>query len=381
MAVFGIGGEPGVSTIYITDFALIQDEDTDYDDTVSEDFVFISSDADVASDLVVDDDDYSDVGNVIFGEWSTGTLISDTTYEGLDGIQLSANGSWGAVLAFQGDISDGSNIDNYDVDFAEYTNIKFKVASEGAFSRYALSIVSKIGDNSASQEVEFSLASQADWNEIDLDLSSYGVNLSNVSQVAIFGVYDGGSDAQAIYITDMILYDSGIASAEKDSSDDKFVFFSSTGEASDMVFDNDDNANDGNMVMNEWSTGTSFTSDVIYDGLTAFELSKGTSWGAVLALMGDIYGDVQEYDFDVSKYSTLNVKIAADGDFSEYILDFIVDGAEFKVSLTVDNSWSDVSIDLSTIPLDLSKLTQIAIFGVGGNEGDKIYLTDYHIAK
>jgi hypothetical protein len=48
---------------------------------------------------------------------------------------------------------------------------------------------------------------------------------------------------------------------------------------------------------------------------------------AVLALMGDINGGVQEYNFDVAAYSTLNFKIAAQGTFSEYTLDFLVDGA------------------------------------------------------
>ncbi|WP_133471236.1 family 16 glycosylhydrolase [Paraglaciecola marina] len=381
IAVYGIGGQSGVSTIYITDFSFIQDETIPFDSTTNDDFVFISSDESVPSDLIVDGDNNSDVGNVIFGEWSTGTLISDANYAGLDGIKLSANGSWGAVLALQGDISDGSTIDNYDVDFAEYTNIKFKVASEGAFERYALAIVSNVNGNQVSQEVGFSLASQAEWNLIDIDLAMYGVNLSNVSQVALFGVYQGGSASQDIYVTDLIMYDSGKLKSEKDSSDDKFVFFSSTGEETDMIIDDNNFANDGNITLNEWSTGTTFMSDVIYNGLTSFELSKGSGWGAVLALMGDIYGDVQQYDIDVSKYTSLNFKIASTGSFSEYTLDFIVDGVEFKVPLSVNSSWSDVSIDLSEIPLDLSKLTQIAIFGVGGNTADKIYLTDYHIAK
>jgi hypothetical protein len=381
IAVYGIGGQAGTSTIHVTDFSLLNDGTTEFDSNTEDNFVFISSDPAVTTDLIVDDDNFSDVGNVIFGEWSTGTIISDTTYDGLDGIQLSANGSWGAVLALQGDISDGSNIDNYDVDLSQYSNIKMKVASEGSFERYALSIVSKIGDKEVAQEVGFTLANQAQWNEIDIDLGMYGVDLSNVSQIAVFGVYQGGSASQDLYITDLIAYDTGKVTPAKDSSDDKFVFFSSTGEETDMIFDGDDYAHDGNMTINDWSTGTSFASDVTYNGLSSFELTRGGGWGAVLALMGDVHGGVQEYNFDVAEYSTLNFKIAAQGAFSEYILDFIVDGAEFKVPLTVNSDWTEVSINLADIPINFSKLTQIAIFGAGGGAGNNIYLTDYNLSK
>ena len=180
----------------------------------------------------------------------------------------------------------------------------------------------------------------------------------------------------------MIAYDTGKVTPTKDSSDDKFVFFSSTGETSEMVFDGDDYAHDGNMTINDWSTGTSFAADVTYSGLSSFELTRGSgSWGAVLALMGDINGGVQEYNFDVAAYSTLNFKIAAQGAFSEYVLDFIVDGTEFRVPLSVNSSWTEVSINLADIPINFSKLTQIAIFGVGGGSGNKIYLTDFNLAK
>jgi hypothetical protein len=382
IAVYGIGGQAGTSTIYVTDFTLLKDDTIVFESSTEDDFVFISSDPAVTSDLIVDGDNFSDVGNVIFGEWSTGTIISDTTYDDLDGIQLGANGSWGAVLALQGDISDGSNIDNYDVDLSQYTNIKMKVASQGAFERYALSIVAKVGDNEVAQEIEFTLASQSQWNEIDIDLGMYGIDLSNINQVALFGVYQGGSAGQNIYITDLIAYDTGKVSPDKDSSDDKFVFFSSSGETSDMVFDGDDYAHDGNMTINDWSTGTSFASDVTYGDLSAFELTRGSgSWGAVLALMGDINGGVQEYDIDVAAYSTLHFKIAAQGAFSEYTLDFLVDGAEFKVPLSVNSNWTEVSINLADIPINFSKLTQITIFGVGGEAGNKIYLTDYNLTK
>ncbi|MDX2370154.1 MAG: carbohydrate binding domain-containing protein [Colwellia sp.] len=381
IAVYGIGGQTGVSTINITDFSLIKDEAIAFDSETESDYVFISSDAGIASDLIVDDDNNSAAGNIIFGEWSTGTTISDINYSGLEAIELTAGGSWGAVLALQGDISDGINVDNYDVDMANYTNIKFKVASQGAFERYALSIVSKVGANETAQEVSFSLANQADWNEIDIDLAQYGVNLSNVNQMAVFGVYAGGSASQRIYITDMVLYDTGKVSRAKDSSDDKFVFFSSTGESSDMIFDGDDSAHNGNTTISEWSTGTTLTSDVTYSGLNAFQLTKGAGWGAVLALMGDTYGGVQEYKLDVAKYSTINFKIAAQGAFSAYFIDFLVDGAEFKVPLTVNSNWTEVSINVADIPLNLSKLTQIAIFGEGGSAGNTIYITDLNISK
>jgi len=381
IAVYGIGGQTGVSTINVTDFRLVKDEAIEFDSETENDYVFISSDVGTPSDLIHDGDNNSDFGNIIFGEWSTGTAINDINYLGLNAIELTAGGSWGAVLALQGDISDGVNIDNYDVDMANYTNIKFKVASQGSFERYALSIVSNVNGNEASQEVGFSLNNQADWNEIDIDLAQYGVNLSNVSQMAIFGVYNGGSASQKIYVTDMVLYDTGKVVSAKDSSDDKFVFFSSTGESSDMIFDGNDSTHNGNTTIGEWSTGTTLTSDVIYNGLNAFELTKGAGWGAVLALMGDTYGGVQEYKLDVAEYSTINFKIAAQGAFSAYFIDFIVEGSEFKVPVTVSSNWTDVTINVADLPLNLSKLTQIAIFGEGGGAGNKIYITDLNISK
>ena len=383
IAVYGIGGQAGVSQIYVTDFSLIKNTALEFDASIENDFVFISSDAAVSSNLIVDNDNFSDVGNVIFGEWSTGTAISNTQYAGLNGLRLAAGGSWGAVLALQGDISDGVNIDNYDVDFSQYTNLRFKAASQGAFERYAVSIVSKIDNGESVQEVGFALSSPADWNDIDIDLGMYGVDLANISQIAVFGVYQGGSASQSLYITDLVMYDTGkVAANSKDSSDDKFVFFSSTGETSDMVFDGDDSAHNGNMTIGEWSTGTTFNSEVTYNGLNTFQLVRGSSsWGAVLALMGDIYGDVQEYSIDVAQYQTLNFKIAAQGGFSEYTLDFIVDGAEHKIPLTVNGNWNDVTINLADVPLNLSKLTQIAIFGVGGGQGNSIYITDMNLSK
>ncbi|MGL1957726.1 MAG: glycosyl hydrolase [Colwellia sp.] len=380
IALYGVGGEAAVSTIHITDFRLVKDEVIAFDSETESDYVFISSDASIASDLIHDGDNNSDIGNIIFGEWSTGTGISSANYLGLDAIVLTDGGSWGAVFALQGDISDGTTIDNYDVDMAKYTNIKFKISSQGAFESYVLFINSKVGGNEASQEVTFTLANPAQWNDIDIDLAQYGVNLSNVNQVVLYGIYDGGSAGQKIYLTDMVLYDSGYISA-KDSSDDKFVFFSSTGESSDMIFDGDNFAYNGNVTLSEWSTGTQFTADVSYNGLNAFELNKGDSWGAVLALMGDIYGDVQEYKLDVAKYETINFKIAAQGTFSEYVINFLVNGAEFQVPLTVYSNWTEVNINVVDIPLNMSKLTQIAIYGVGGAAGDKIYITDLNISK
>ncbi len=381
LAVFGIGGTPGVSAIYITDLKLVKDAAVAIDPVISEDFVFITSDPAVPSDLIVDNDNYSDAGNVIFGEWSTGTLINSTNYVGLDAVELTAAGGWGAVLALQGDISDGSNIDNYDTDFSQYTNLKLKVASQGAFERYAVSIVSQVAGNEVVQEVGFSLASPGEWNQIDINLAKYGVDLANVSQIAVFGVYAGGPAGQRLYITDMVMYDTGRLPPEKDSADDTFVFFSSTGETSDLIFDGDNFANDGNIEFSDWSTGSTFASGVTHDGRTAFEITKGGGWGAVLALMGDIYGDVQQYKIDVSAYSTLNIGIAATGGSSEYTLDFLVDGAEFKLPLTVSPNWSDISIDLAAIPLDLSKVTQIAIFGIGGNAGDMIFISDLKLVQ
>ena len=112
----------------------------------------------------------------------------------------------------------------------------------------------------------------------------------------------------------------------KDSADDKFVIFSSGGESSDLVWDGDDFAHNGNVTMSEWSTGTTLTADATYSGLSTFQ-----------PIMGDTYGGVQEYKLDVAKYSTINFKIAAQGAFSAYFINFIVDGTEY-IPVTIRNA-------------------------------------------
>jgi beta-glucanase (GH16 family) len=380
IAVLGVGGTPGTSKFYVTDFEIVKDKEVTLAE-IDDDYILKSSDPNINSNLIVDGDNNSDTGNIIFGEWGTQTKRDDATFSGLDCWKLTAVAGWGAVLALQGDISDGTNIDNYDVDLSKYTNIKFKIASEGGFERYALSIESSINGNSVSQEVGFNVKDQASWNEIDIDLDNYGVDLSNVSQMALFGVYPGGAAAgQTIYITDFIIYDTGIVgNNEKDSSDDKFVFKSSTDEQVDIVVDGDDCAHNGNITINDWSTNT-VLQDTEYKGSNCWELKKGNGWGAVLALMGDMYGDVMTYDIDLTKYSTLNIKMAAEGAFTKYLIKFI-GGAEFAKEFSLTADWKDFSINLNEIPLNLLKLQQIVIYGEGGNAGDKLYITDLNISK
>ncbi|MFT6986185.1 MAG: hypothetical protein ACJAT7_002006 [Psychromonas sp.] len=382
VAVMGVGGELGIATIYIADLILVKESEIVVDTVTEADFIFKLSDS-VESSLVVDDDNNSDVGNVIFGEWSTGTVLADSSYNGLSAWELSAGDSWGAVLALSGDISDGSTVENYDVDFSKYTNVKFKVASEGAFQDYKLSFESTIGALKVEQQISFSLSEQAEWNEIDFDLDSYGVDLSNVNQVAVFGIFqDGVSANQKLYLTDFVAYDSGMPSAVKDSSDDKFVFISSSGENVDIIVDGDDFAHSGNITINDWSTGTGITDGVDYDGYTATELTQGAGWGSVISYAGDIYGGVLPYDLDLNQYSTVNFKIAAAGVFGSYEMAFVTAvGAEFKLPLTVTADWADVTINLADLPLNLMQLNQIAIYGIGGAAGDKIYITDFNISK
>ncbi|ETR72465.1 MAG: hypothetical protein OMM_01704 [Candidatus Magnetoglobus multicellularis str. Araruama] len=379
IAVLGVGGTPGTSKFYVTDFEIVKDKEVTLAE-IDDDYILKSSDPNINSNLIVDGDNNSYTGNIIFGEWGTQTKLDNATFSGLDCWKLTAVAGWGAVLALQGDISDGTNIDNYDVDLSKYTNIKFKIASEGSFDRYALSIGSNNNGNEASQEVGFSLKDQTSWNEIDIDLDYYGVDLSNVSQIALFGVYPEGIAAgQKIYITDFMIYDTGIVGNEKPSSDDKFVFKSSTDEHVDIIVDGDDCAHNGNITINDWSTGT-ILGDTEYNGSNCWALTKTTGWGAVLALMGDIYGDVLTYDIDLTKYQTVNFKIAAVGSFTEYFIKFIA-GPEFGIQLNLTEDWKDVSINLNEIPLNLLNLKQIAIYGAGGNAGDRVYITDLNISK
>jgi beta-glucanase (GH16 family) len=389
IAVLGVGGTPGTSKFYITDFEIVKDKEVTLAE-IDDDYILKSSDPNINSNLIVDGDNNSDTGNIIFGEWGTQTKLDDATFSGLDCWKLTAVAGWGAVLALQGDISDGTNIDNYDVDLSKYTNIKFKIASEGAFEKYELFIESKIGENSASQKVKFDLKEQSSWNEIDIDLDIYGVDLSNVNQIALYGGYPGGTAGiagQKIYITDFMIHDTGIVgSHEKPSSDDKFVFISSTGEEVDIRVGSNNYVHDGNMTIGFWDQKT-LLEDSVYSGYNCWQLTKNAvndnglpTWGAVLALMGDMYGDVMTYDLDLTEYSSLNIKMAAEGAFTKYWIKFI-GGAEFGKEFSLTADWKDFSINLNEIPLNLLKLQQIVIYGEGGNAGDKLYITDLNISK
>ena len=372
VAVYGIGGNLGSSQIHITDFSLVQDEAITVDTETESDFVFKSSDSSVSSNL---DDDPAR-----FGEWSTGTNTTDTTYDELDAWVLATSSSWGSVLALESDSQYGT----YETDFSLYTNLKLKVASEGNFSGYEVYIEAKNGDYSAGNKVGFSLSEQAEWNEIDIDLDSFGADLSNVSQIVVYGIYsDGTASSQKLYVTDYIAYDSGISTVvDKDSSDDKFVFISSTDEDIDIVVDGDSTVHEGNITVGEWSTSTTIsTTDVKYDNVAAWKLTQTSGWGAVLAMMGDTYGSVQSYDIDLSEYSTLNFSIAEDNNFSETYLDILTTtGAECKIALSVGSDWSDVSINLDELPVNLDQINQIVIYGVGA-AGYSLYVTDFNIAK
>ena len=370
IAVMGVGGTSGVSKIYITDYSILKDSEISVDSSTEDDFVFKSSDSSVTSNLNVDD-------NVTFGEWSTGTETTDTTYNELDAWELSTSSSWGSVLALES--SDGT----YSTDFSDYTNLKLKVASSGNFSGYDVYIGAENGDYSAGNAVEFSLSDQEEWNQIDIDLDSFGADLSNVSQIAVYGIYaDGTASSQLLYVTDYIAYDTGMSTTvDKDSSDDKFVFISSTGEDVDIVVDDDDTVHEGNITVGEWSTSTTISTDVEYDGLTSWQITQTSGWGAVLAMMGDTYGEVQSYDLDLNEYSTINFSIAEDGSFSEIYLDILTTtGAECKIALSFDSDWTDVSINIDELPINVDQLSQIVIYGVG-NSGDNLYITDFNISK
>ena len=172
-----------------------------------------------------------------------------------------------------------------------------------------------------------------------------------------------------------------MVTAEKPSSDDKFVILTSSNEVVDITDDQNPLVNEGNTTFSDWSTNSGLNGAATYDGLNAFEITKGDGWGAVLAVMGDVYGGVQTYAIDVAKYNTINFKIAATGAFEAYTVNFIVDGSEFPMPLNVTTSWTDISINVADIPLDMSKLTQIAIYATAGGAGNKLYVTDFNIAK
>ncbi|CAH0529849.1 hypothetical protein [Vibrio hippocampi] len=388
VAVMGMTDTTDQSSFYVTDFQFTKEFDKSYDSNTENEYVFVHSDSAMPSDLVVDGDDSSSAGNVIFGEWSTGTILDmDATYLDTSAWQMVGNGGWGSVIALQGDISDGSTIDNLDVDLSEYTNITLKVASQGNYSKYAVSFVAKNGENESSQEVAFSLAEPSEWNTIDINLAAVGVDLANINQIAVFGSHtDAAETGQTLYVTDFYAYDSGYES-ETDFNDygDAFTMISATEtiDESDMTFDDSAHLNVGNASFNEWSTNTGIVIDTTYSSKNSWEMTKSDGWGAVLAISGDMYGEIQQFDFDTTVYHTLNLSVATVGAFEKVTL-FVgtAQGASKEITLEgVSTDWATFSYDISQLGLNTSTINQLAIFASGGNSGDTLYVTDLNFSK
>ncbi|ETR67118.1 MAG: hypothetical protein OMM_05313 [Candidatus Magnetoglobus multicellularis str. Araruama] len=184
IAIIGKGGVSGASKIFISDIKILK-VTTGLD---SQDFVIISSDITIESDVVISDS--------TVGEWSTGTQINtDATYEGKNCWKLTSStksaddGNWGTVLAFQ----DGIN-----GDFSTYSGLNVSIATTGGYIAYKVSIVPQSGSNiDIVLPVNDEITS---WQDFSVSISG----LTSIKQIAIFG--EGGEiGISKIHVTDFKL--------------------------------------------------------------------------------------------------------------------------------------------------------------------------------
>ena len=372
IAIMGVGGTPGVSTFYVTDYKFVKTQEPEVDDTLESPFIILHSTSETG------------LQDVAYGEWSTGTVISSGSFNDLSTWILEENGSWGAVLA----MTNQNNTDAAPVNLAtleNYTNLKLKVAAEGAFDRFEVFLGTNVDGKASSSVIPFGLEDPAQWNEIDIDLNAFGLALSDINQIAVYGVYTPSTSGQKLYVTDFVAYDTGIHPTRNHNDyGDAFTMISSTSLDSDLTYDDSAYINVGNASFNEWSTGTGFDLESNYQGSNAWEMTKGDSWGAVAAFTGDVYGEISPFDFDMNEYKNFSFKVASVGSLSDFKIAFnTTKGAAYETLLTpvVSSDWTTYSFDMSQLPIDPNEIMQVAVFGINGASGDKFYLTDMQFSK
>ncbi|MCX2760002.1 hypothetical protein OQJ65_16845 [Vibrio sp. Sgm 22] len=372
IAIMGVGGTPGVSTFYVTDYKFVKTQEPTVDDNLESPFIILHSTSETG------------LQDVAYGEWSTGTVISSGSFDGLSTWILEENGSWGAVLA----MTNQNNTETAPVNLVSlenYTNLKLKVAAEGAFDRFEVFLDTNVDGKATSSVIPFGLNDATQWNEIDIDLNAFGLALSDINQIAVYGVYTPETTGQTLYVTDFIAYDTGIhPTRDRNDYGDAFVMISPTSLDSDLTYDDSAFLNVGNAAFNEWSTGTDFNLESTYLGSNAWEMTKGDSWGAVVAFTGDVYGEILPFDFDMNQYKNLSFKLASVGALSDFKIAFnTTKGASYETLLTptVGSDWKTYSFDMTKLPIDVNEVMQVAIFGSNGASGDKFYLTDMQFSK
>lgn len=380
-ADYDVGG-----TFYVSDYKFVKLGEREYDSNTEDEFVFKHSELD--SNLIEDNDDFDNTGNITFSDLGTGTVLGDVTYLSKEAWSLTAANAGDAVLALQGDISDGSTIDPYKVDLSQYTHLALDVSSSGSFSKYAVSIKARgTGNAEIEHEVEFSLAKANEWNTIVINLDQYGVNLSNVIQVKVSGVTNQDGD-NILYVTDFYAYDTGYHPTKGKDYDDAFVFIDanqqSAWDGSDVIIDNADHLNDGNATISNWGSGTKFDTNASYLNKGAVSLTKN-GWGTVLAFSGDIYGEIQTFDFDTDVYNKLQISLATDNSaFNSARVRFVTKQGDLEHNVTLsglDTNWQDFTIKLNELPIKAKDIYKIAVMGDGGSNGDVLYVTDLKVSK
>ncbi|NLS14056.1 hypothetical protein HGP28_14270 [Vibrio sp. SM6] len=378
MAIMGKGGVSGDSTFHVADYQFIKTQTPEKDSDRASDFV------------IIDPDRTTSVPEASYGEWSTGTTFDGTgNYLGKNawsierGPNTPEQGNWGAVLA----LAHKDGVTNTLADLAKHTNLSLQVAATEGFTKFEVFLSTNVDGKESSKGVPFGLKNKDGWNEINIDLDAYGLNLSHINQIAVHGTFDPNvASGQILYVTDFHAYDSQ-THAKRDHNDygDAFVLISSTGETSDFKPDDSNFINEGNATLNEWSTGTTIDSEASYLGEAAWQLTQGAGWGAVIAFTGDDFGALQSFDFDMTQYKTLSFKLATEGklkDFKLHVGSARGNAYETLLTPTPTADWQTYTVDMSKFPLDVDQIVQLAVMGSGTpGDGGSFYITDLKFSK
>lgn len=179
-----------------------------------------------------------------------------------------------------------------------------------------------------------------------------------------------------------------VATGDEDS---EYYFMADDSTLVDATIGTDNNAYDGDIVLDSWGTGAPIAQDAEYNNKNAWELTAANGWdqgAAVIALMGDLYdtdADPADFPADLSTYDSLEISLATTGGFSDVTLKFA--GPEKEVSLLdygfdpAATGWQTISIPLADFAeIDLSTVTQIGLIASGGEvDVDNLYVTDFYL--
>ncbi len=174
------------------------------------------------------------------------------------------------------------------------------------------------------------------------------------------------------------------------TEDPEYYFIADNPTLVDILYGNDPNSIDGDITLDTWGTGTPLTKNVTFEGKNCWELTTSGSWGTVVAFMGDVYSpDAPPADFpaDVSTFNTIEISLAASDNntFTDMKVKFAGPEEEFSLANygfdPTTTGWQIISIPLSDFnSIDLSTVSQIAVFALGGEAGiDKFYITDFYL--